>query len=68
VRRTICIIMAISFLLTVITGLAESHVHPDRSGIHTVFAILFIVSTLTHVVINRKSLARHLSGPARKTE
>ena len=65
-RRFICIAMAVSFLATVITGFAESHVHPGSAGFHTVVAIIFVISTLTHVVINRKLMARHLMNPAKK--
>jgi hypothetical protein len=60
--------MTAAFLLTVITRLAQSHAHPSESGIHTIFAILIIFPTLIHIVINRKSLAKHLSGPVRKTD
>jgi hypothetical protein len=63
-RRAVCITMVVLFLLTVITGFAESHVHPGDPGIHTVFAILFVTSILVHVVINRKAFARHFFSKA----
>jgi hypothetical protein len=54
-RRFICMAMMALFLITVISGFAESHVHPGNTGIHTVMAVLFVVSTLAHGVINRKA-------------
>ena len=65
-RRVVCIATAVLFLLTVITGIAESHVHPGNTGVHVVMAILFIASTLAHVVVNRKPFARYLMGSAKK--
>jgi hypothetical protein len=67
-RRFICVSMVILFFATVITGFAEAHVHPGRSGIHTPLAILFVVSALSHGAINRKSLARHFGSAAKKAE
>jgi hypothetical protein len=65
-RRTVCIAIVILFPITVISGIAESHIHPGKSGVHTFFAILFILSTLAHVAISRKSLIKHFTGPVRK--
>jgi hypothetical protein len=58
--------MTILFLATVITGFAEGHIHPGDSGHHTVIAILFVISTVTHAAINRKAFARHFNSPAQK--
>ena len=60
-RRVVGIAMAILFLATIVTGIAEGHVHPGNSGSHIVVAILFIASTITHIVINRKAFVRYLS-------
>jgi hypothetical protein len=67
-RRFVCISMLILFLLTVITGFAEAHVHPGQSGIHTPLAILFILSSVFHIVINRKPFARHFTGTPQKAD
>jgi hypothetical protein len=60
-RRITCIAMILLFLIAIVTGFAEAHIHPVRSGIHTILAILFIISTLIHVILNRKPLARYLA-------
>jgi hypothetical protein len=65
-RKALCLIMGVLFLITIITGFAESHVHPGDAGLHTVVAVLFIASILVHAVINRKALARYLmANPAK---
>jgi hypothetical protein len=61
-RKLVCISMLFLFFATVITGFAEGHIHPGQSGIHTVLAVLFVISTVTHMVVNRKSLVRHFMG------
>ena len=61
-RRFISITMMVLFLLTFITGLAEAHVHPGESGIHTPLAILFVVVTVVHVALNWKAMGRYLGG------
>ena len=66
-RKIICLAMLVFFVMTVISGFAEAHVHPGRSGIHTPLAILFVVFTLTHMIINRKSIARHMAVFPRKS-
>jgi hypothetical protein len=66
-RKAVGILMMVFFLLTVITGLAESHIHPGRSGSHTMIAIILIVSTLVHILINRKAISRYFSGKTAKT-
>ncbi len=52
--------MIILFLVTVITGIAES------GGLHTGVAILFVISTLAHVIVNRKPFARYLVVTVKK--
>ncbi|POZ59390.1 hypothetical protein C1O63_0703 [Dehalococcoides mccartyi] len=41
-RRVVCLSMAVLFLATIITGIAEAHVHPGNSGHHVAVAIAFI--------------------------
>jgi hypothetical protein len=65
-RKAVCLTMVILFFLTVITGFAESRVHPGESGVHTFLAVLFVVSAFTHAVINRKVFFRYLSGRDKK--
>jgi len=67
-RKIICIAMAVFFLFTVITGVAESHIHPGQSGSHTVISIFFVISILVHILINRKAFVRYFSGKPLKTE
>lgn len=67
-RKIICTAMALFFLLTVFSAIAEAHVHPGSSGTHTIFAILFIVATLGHVAINRKAFVKHLVGMPKKVD
>jgi hypothetical protein len=65
-RKAVCVTMAAFFIFTVITGIAESHIHPGRSGSHTVIAVIFIVSTSVHILINRKAFFRYFSGKTLK--
>jgi hypothetical protein len=65
-RRIISISMAILFLVTVITGFAESHVHPGDSGHHTVISILFMLVVFAHMTLNSKTFGRYLSVPSKK--
>jgi hypothetical protein len=64
-RKVIGISMVVLFLLTVITGMAElgSLAGPnslqDHGGPHIIISILFTVSTLTHIVLNRKPFVRY---------
>jgi hypothetical protein len=67
-RKAACLTMVVLFLLTVITGFAEDHVHPGESGIHTVFSILFIVSVFIHSAINRKAFFRYLTVGIKKAQ
>jgi hypothetical protein len=65
-RKAVCITMIVLFLVTIFSGIAESHVHPGESGMHTFLAILFIASTLAHLAVNRKALVRYFSGQTKK--
>jgi hypothetical protein len=65
-RKAVCLTMVILFIATIITGIAEGHVHPGRSGVHTVMAVLFIITALTHVAVNRKSFFRHFMSLDKK--
>jgi hypothetical protein len=60
--------MVILFVATIITGFASSNVNPDGGGPHTGVAILFIISTIAHSVVNRKLLVRHVLGPAKNAD
>jgi hypothetical protein len=67
-RKGICLAMGILFVVTLVSGFAEAHVHPGRSGLHTVAAVIFVALTLMHVVINRKAISRYfLSAAVNKT-
>ena len=65
-RKTVCLIMVVLFFLTIITGIAEGHVHPGRSGVHTPIAVFFIAAALTHVVVNHKPFLRYFMGLDKK--
>lgn len=52
--------MAVLFLVTFITGLAESHVHPGQSGIHTPLAIILFALGITHFSLNFKAFKKYL--------
>ncbi len=65
-RKAVCFTMGAFFIFTVITGIAESHVHPGQSGSHTVIAILFIVSIFLHVLINRNAFMKYFAGKTLK--
>lgn len=60
-RRVVCIIMVVLFLATVITGIAESHVHPGSSGHHVFISVPFLISVCVHVWLNRKAFIKHFS-------
>jgi hypothetical protein len=60
-RRVLCIIMVVLLIVTIITGIAD-HVRAGSSALHIVTSLLFIASTIFHVVINKKLFARYLSG------
>lgn len=59
-RRVICIILVVLFLVTMITGIMGL-VHPDDSAHHVVISILFFVSVFAHSWLNRKALMKHFS-------
>jgi hypothetical protein len=65
-RRSISLTMVGLLLAAIITGIAESHVHPGSSGSHTVLSILFITLTFIHIIINRKALVRYFLGKTPK--
>jgi hypothetical protein len=65
-RKAVCLTMAVLFLATIITGIAEAHVHPGRSGVHIVIAVLFITATLTHIAVNWKTFLRYFMGVDKK--
>jgi hypothetical protein len=61
-RRFNAIAMSILFVFTFIVGIAESGPsHPGPAVGHIVLAILFTLTVITHVVLNRKALARYFS-------
>ena len=57
-RRAISITMMVLFLLTAVTGLVAWRANAADSDVHTVFAILFILAMVIHIVINRKSVLK----------
>jgi hypothetical protein len=60
-RKTLVIIMAVSFILTIITGIGESG--PQHSGpavAHIIITIVFIASVLAHLCLNRRACLRYL--------
>ncbi len=63
-RKGICLAMGILFVATVVSGIAESHVHPGKSGLHTVMALLFVAVALIHIMLNRKAISRYLHSSA----
>jgi hypothetical protein len=65
-RRFICIAMAVLFLATIFSGIAESQIHPGSAGHHIFITLLFISITLVHLALNRKALL-HYVGDNRKT-
>ncbi len=67
-RRITSITMVVLFVISFVTGLAESHVHPGESGIHTPFAVAFGAVTIVHVILNLKPLARYFRGQPKKLQ
>ncbi len=62
-RKAICILSAILFILTMITGIAEaSPQHAGSPVAHIFIVILFTATILAHIWINRKAVARYFSG------
>jgi hypothetical protein len=61
-RRLIFFAMAVLFLSTILVGIAESHVHPGSAGHHIIASIVFSLFLLTHLVLNRKSIARYITA------
>ena len=64
-RRVVCIIMVVLFLATIVTGIAELHVHSDSSAHHVFIAVLFFISVCVHSWLNRKALIKHFSRASR---
>jgi hypothetical protein len=67
-RKVVCLTMVALFFITIITGFAESHVHPGESGVHTVLAILLIVAAFSHALVNRKAFLKYFMGLGKKAE
>jgi hypothetical protein len=66
-RRVNFIFMAILFILTIITGIAESSPsHGNPAVAHILLVILLVISLLVHLWLNRKACSRYLSNPPRK--
>jgi|WetSurMetagenome_2_1015567.scaffolds.fasta_scaffold351339_2 hypothetical protein len=66
-RKTLIIIMAVTFILTIITGIAESNpAHGGPAVAHIIITIIFIASVLTHLWLNRKACLKYFSS-AKKT-
>jgi hypothetical protein len=47
--------MAILFIATTVTGFGHLE-------IHTGVSILFVLSTIVHIAVNRKTMAKHFKG------
>jgi hypothetical protein len=59
-KRFTSITMAVLFLLTVISGLAAWITHTADADLHLVLAILFILSAVTHIILNRKRALKRI--------
>jgi len=59
-KRFTSITMAVLFLLTVISGLVAWHTHAADADLHLVFTILFILSAVTHIVLNQKRVLKRI--------
>jgi hypothetical protein len=75
VRRFVFFTMTILFLLTIISGFGGAHDNPGnpginadqgQSGMHVAISILFVVSTIIHIMINRKPLGQYFKGPVNR--
>lgn len=58
--------MAVTFLITVITGFVEPHINPGDSGHHIVFAILFLLLAVIHFVLNYRVFLPYFSVSSKK--
>jgi hypothetical protein len=66
-RKANFMIMAVLFILTIVTGIAESSPsHGRPAAAHILVVILLVVSLLVHLWLNRKACARYFSNPANK--
>ncbi len=66
-RRINFIILVFLFILTAITGFAESSpTHEGRAVAHIALFVLLVISLLVHLWLNRKACARYLSNSVKK--
>ena len=65
-RKIISLLLAILFLAAIISGFAESHVHPGSAGHHTAISLIFAALIFFHVALNFKALTRYLIGSSKK--
>ncbi len=62
-RRALFFIMLISGILMIILGIAEAHVHPATLPVaHIVVAVIFTLSTILHLMLNRKLFIKYFKG------
>ena len=65
-RKILGIAMPVLLVLTVVTGIAESHVpHDGPPEAHIFIAVLFITSMCAHVWLNRKALIKYYNSPGK---
>ncbi len=62
-RRIIGITMAVTGILTIITGIGELAVHPASIPYHhIIISVLFVASAGIHIWLNRKAVGRYFGG------
>jgi hypothetical protein len=62
-RKALIIVMAVLFILTIITGIGESN--PSHGGpavAHITIVIMFIISILVHAWLNRKACLKYFNS------
>lgn len=66
-RRANFIVMAVLFIVTIVTGIAESSPSHGRPAVaHIFMVILLVISLLVHLWLNRKACARYFSASNKK--
>ncbi len=62
-RRFLFWVLLVSGLLMIILAIAEAHVEPGEMPVaHIVMSVIFIVTTIVHLVINRKAVMKYMRG------
>jgi hypothetical protein len=66
-RKALTICMLVLFILTILTGVAESNPrHAGPAVAHIGITILFIITVLTHAWVNRKAFRRYFLGSGKE--